>query len=106
LRDFIAARTLAEGLDAFEQADVTAAPVYDIEQFLADPHVRAREIVVDVPDPQMGSVPMHTIVPRLSGTPGEIRTPAPELGAHNREILGALGLSDDDLAALRQRKVI
>jgi crotonobetainyl-CoA:carnitine CoA-transferase CaiB-like acyl-CoA transferase len=106
LRDFIAARTLAEALDAFEQAEVTAAPVYDIEQFLADPHVRAREIVVELPDEQMGSVPMHAVVPRLSATPGDIRTPAPELGAHNREILGALGLSDDDLAALRQRKVI
>jgi formyl-CoA transferase len=106
LRDFIAARSLAEAMDAFEQAEITAAPVYDIEQFLADPHVRAREIVAELPDPQMGSVPMHAVVPRLSATPGDIRTPAPALGEHNREILGALGLSEDDLAALRQRKVI
>ena len=40
----------------------------------------------------MGSVPMHDVVPRLSGTPGEIRTPAPALGEHNDEILGGLGL--------------
>ncbi len=106
LRDFIAERTLADALAAFKQAEVTAAPVYDIEQFMADPHVKAREIVVDLPDTEMGSVPMHTIVPRLSGTPGEIRTPAPELGEHTREILGSLGLNDDDLAKLRERKVI
>jgi len=90
----------------FEQADVTAAPVYDIEQFIADPHVRSREIIVDLPDPEMGSVPMHAVVPRMSGTPGEIRSPAPDLGQHNREILRALGLSDDDLARLSERKVI
>jgi crotonobetainyl-CoA:carnitine CoA-transferase CaiB-like acyl-CoA transferase len=106
LRDFIAERTLAEVLAVFERAEVTAAPVYDIEQFIADPHVRARELVVELPDAEMGAVPMHTIVPRLSQTPGEIRVPAPELGQHNRAILGALGLNDDDLAKLRERKVI
>ena len=40
----------------------------------------------------MGTVPMHHVVPRLSGTPGEIRTPAPALGEHNDAILGGLGL--------------
>jgi crotonobetainyl-CoA:carnitine CoA-transferase CaiB-like acyl-CoA transferase len=106
LRDFIRARTLTEALKVFEQAEVTAAPVYDIEQFLADPHVRAREIVVEVPDAELGSVPMHTVVPRLSSTPGAIRTPAPTLGEHTREILGALGLSDNEMAQLREKKVI
>jgi crotonobetainyl-CoA:carnitine CoA-transferase CaiB-like acyl-CoA transferase len=106
LRDFIAQRTLADALAVFEQAEVTAAPVYDIEQFLADPHVQAREIVVDLPDTEMGSVPMHAVVPRLSGTPGAIRTPAPALGEHTHEILSSLGLTDDDLAKLRERKVI
>jgi crotonobetainyl-CoA:carnitine CoA-transferase CaiB-like acyl-CoA transferase len=106
LRDFIAARTLADALAAFEQAEVTAAPVYDIEQFMADPHVKAREIIAELPDAEMGTIPMHTVVPRLSGTPGDIRTPAPALGEHTREILGSLGLNDDDLAGLRERKVI
>jgi crotonobetainyl-CoA:carnitine CoA-transferase CaiB-like acyl-CoA transferase len=106
LRDFIRARTLAEALAVFERAEVTAAPVYDIEQFLADPHVQARAIVTDLPDDEMGSVPMHAVVPRLSGTPGDIRTPAPALGEHTRQILGALGLTDQDLAKLREKKVI
>ena len=106
LRTFIAERTLAEALAVFDQAEVTAAPVYDIEQFLADPHVKARNIIVDLPDREMGSVPMHAIVPRLSATPGEIRKAAPELGEHNRDVLGALGLTDDDLARLKQRGVI
>lgn len=104
--EFIKARTLAEALAAFEAAEVTAAPVYDIAQFIADPHVQARQIVTDLPDAEMGTVPMHAIVPRLSGTPGEIRTPAPALGEHNDAILGSLGLGVAAIAELRQRKVI
>jgi crotonobetainyl-CoA:carnitine CoA-transferase CaiB-like acyl-CoA transferase len=104
--EFIKARTLAEGLAIFEAAEVTAAPVYDIDQFIADPHVRAREIITELPDAEMGSVPMHAVVPRLSGTPGDIRTPAPTLGEHNDEILGGLGLSGAAIDDLRSRKVI
>ena len=104
--EFIKARTLLEALAVFEAAEVTAAPVYDIDQFIADPHVQARAIVTDLPDPEMGTVPMHAVVPRLSGTPGEIRNPAPALGEHNDAILGGLGLSADDIAGLRERRVI
>src|SRR5215471_710910 len=59
--EFIKARTLADNLAIFEAAEVTAAPVYDIAQFIADPHVRARQIVTEMPDDEMGAVPMHTI---------------------------------------------
>src|SRR3954467_4782560 len=104
--EFIKTRTLADNLAVFEQAEVTAAPVYDIDQFIADPHVQARQIVTDLPDPEMGSVPMHAVVPRLSGTPGEIRSSAPALGEHNDAILGGLGLDAAALNDLRQRKVI
>jgi formyl-CoA transferase len=104
--EFIKARTLAEGLAVFEAAEVTAAPVYDIDQFIADPHVQAREIVTELPDADMGSVPMHAVVPRLSGTPGDIRTAAPALGEHNNEILGGLGLTSAAIDDLRNRKVI
>jgi len=104
--EFIKARTLAENLAVFDAAEVTAAPVYDIDQFIADPHVRAREIVTELPDDEMGSVPMHHVVPRLSGTPGEIRSAAPALGEHNDAILGALGLDAASIANLRKRKVI
>ncbi|MGH7060779.1 MAG: CaiB/BaiF CoA transferase family protein [Stellaceae bacterium] len=77
---FIAARSLAENMEIFERAEVTAAPVYDIDQFMADPHVLAREIVVDLPDGEIGALPMHNVVPRLSATPGRLRRPAPGLG--------------------------
>src|SRR5262249_9099391 len=101
-----AARTLAEAMAAFEAAEVTAAPVYDIDQFLEDPHVRAREIVVELPDPEMGAVPMHNVVPRLGLTPGQIRRPAPALGEHSAEILGSIGIGAAELAELRRAGVV
>jgi crotonobetainyl-CoA:carnitine CoA-transferase CaiB-like acyl-CoA transferase len=103
---FIAARDLDENLAFFEQAEVTAAPIYDIDQFLADPHVGARGIVVDLPDEEMGTVPMHAVVPRLSATPGEIRTPAPALGEHTASILHGIGCGEEELAALARAGTI
>jgi formyl-CoA transferase len=103
---FIKARTLAEAIAFFEQAEVTAAPVYDIGQFLDDPHVQERGIVVEAPDEEMGEVPMHAIVPRLSGTPGRLRSPAPKVGQHNREIFARIGYPAEHIAALAQKGVI
>jgi formyl-CoA transferase len=103
---WIAQRTLAENIAFFEEAGVTAGPVYDIGQFLDDPHVQARGIVVDAPDDEMGEVPMHAPVPRLSRTPGLLRTPAPTVGQHNDEIYARIGYSEERRAALKAAGVI
>jgi len=104
--EFIAARTLDENMALFEAAEVTASPVYDIDQFLVDPHVQARGIVVDVPDAQTGSLAMHNIIPRLADTPGRLRTPAPEIGEHTAEILGQLGVDKAELDALAREGIV
>ena len=104
--DFIAARTLDENMAAFAAAEVTAAPVYDIDQFLADPHVLEREIVVEVPDAEQGRIAMHNIIPRLSDTPGRLRLPAPRLGEHTEEILGQFGIDRAALEGLMRDGVI
>lgn len=104
--EFIGNMTLADNMAFFDKHEVTVGPIYDIAQFVQDPHVIAREIVVDLPDDDMGTIPMHNVVPKMSGTPGAIRAPAPKLGEHNREILGKLGLSDEDLQALADADVI
>ena len=104
--EFIAARTLVENMAAFEAAEVTAAPVYDIDQFIADSHVQAREILVDVPDEEMGRIPMHGVIPRLSATPGRLRQPAPRLGQHTAEILRRLGLDSAAIEGLAREGVV
>ena len=106
IRDFIAARDIAECLRLFEAAQVTAAPVYDIDQFVADPHVQGRQVVVDVPDDEVGHVTMHNVTPRLSATPGAIRRAAPKLGEHTAEILARIGVDGDKLAQLRAQKTV
>jgi crotonobetainyl-CoA:carnitine CoA-transferase CaiB-like acyl-CoA transferase len=85
---------------------VTAAPIYDIDQFVADPHVQARQIVVDVPDAEIGSVTVHNVIPRLSATPGALRRAAPKLGEHTAEVLARIGIGDADLAKLRSERIV
>jgi crotonobetainyl-CoA:carnitine CoA-transferase CaiB-like acyl-CoA transferase len=100
--EFIAARTLADNMAIFEAAQVTANPVYEIDQLLEDPHVQGRGVLVEAPDEEAGSVLMHNIIPRLSETPGRFRLPAPGLGQHTRSVLESIGLGAariDTLAA-------
>jgi formyl-CoA transferase len=104
--EFIAQRTQAENVAFFEKAEVTIGPIYDITQILEDPHFIDRELVADYPDPDMEAFPMHHVVPRLEGTPGSIRTPAPKLGQHNREFLGEAGVDDAKYAALLEAGVV
>ena len=94
---FIAQRTQAENVAFFEQAEVTIGPIYDVAQIVEDPHILERELLADYPDPDMGQFPMHHVVPRLLGTPGSIRTPAPRLGQHNRELLSELNVNYEEL---------
>jgi len=103
---FIAARTQDENVAFFERAEVTIGPIYDISQIVQDPHVIEREILADYPDADMESFPMHHVVPRLSATPGSIRTPAPKLGEHNDEILKSLGLKPSEIENLKEKGIL
>ena len=88
-------------LERMRAAGVTAGPVYNIGDAVADPHFLARQVIVNVADPELGPLPMHNIVPRLSGTPGVWRRAAPMLGEHTDEILAAVGFDAEAIRALR-----
>ncbi|HEX3402978.1 MAG TPA: CoA transferase [Acetobacteraceae bacterium] len=104
--EFIAARTLDENMAVFQAAEVTANPVYEIDQLIADEHVQARGIIVEAPDEEAGSVLMHNVIPRLSGTPGKLRHPAPSLGQHTREVLQEIGYTTERIAGLAADGVV
>ena len=87
---FIAQRTQAEALTLFEAAQVTVGPVCSVADLLDHPFTLGRETIVEMEDADLGSVPMHNIIPRLSATPGAMRRPAPLLGEHTDEILAEL----------------
>ena len=103
---WIAARTLADNMAVFEAAEVTATPIYDIDQLLDDPHVQARGVIVEAPDDEAGSVLMHNIIPRLSETPGRLRLAAPSLGQHTRSVLESIGYDTARLAELAAGGII
>ena len=103
---FIGARSQAENVAFFEKAEVTIGPIYDTPQIMADPHFIERELIADYPDPDMGQIPMHHVVPRFDQTPGSIRTAAPALGQHNRELLQEIGLSVDACQDLEKSGVV
>jgi crotonobetainyl-CoA:carnitine CoA-transferase CaiB-like acyl-CoA transferase len=73
---------------------------------LDDSHVHERGVLVEAPDDEAGSVLMHNVIPRLSGTPGKLRTPAPALGQHTRSVLQSIGYDDARLTALAAEGVI
>jgi crotonobetainyl-CoA:carnitine CoA-transferase CaiB-like acyl-CoA transferase len=73
----------------------------------ADPHYRARDMIIDVPADGLGTLPQPGVVPKLSLTPGRVTHAGATIGRHTDEILsGVLGLSADEIAALRTERVI
>ncbi|MBN8942205.1 MAG: CoA transferase [Rhizobiales bacterium] len=97
--EFVGARTVDENVAFFEAEEVTIGPVNDIARFMQDRHVRDRALLADYPDDDMGSFPMHAVPARLSATPGSIRSAAPRLGQHTRDILKEAGLSPAEIEA-------
>ena len=102
---FIAGFDQTDLVALMEKAEVTVGPIYDIGQIMVDPHVVEREILADYPDADIGSLPMHHVVPRMAETPGSLRYPAPRLGEHNRALLGELGIGDADYERLVDARV-
>ena len=103
---WFATRTREDALRLMRDANVTVGPVYSIADAMVDPHFREREIIVAVEDGELGRVPMHNIVPRLSETPGAWRRPAPLLGEQTDAILAEVGFTPEMIARLRKQGAV
>lgn len=84
---WIGSHTREEVMAAAIEAQVTMAPVYDIPELIADPHIQAREMITTVEDDELGPVRMPNVMFRLSDTPGSIRWAGQRLGASNEAVL-------------------
>ena len=92
----LASRTAADWLARFEKAGVPCGPINDIAAVLADPHVRARNMIVSVEDPRAGHLDMPGFPVKLDGAiESPVRAPAPELDADRAKILAELERGDD-----------
>src|SRR5918992_5211957 len=91
-------RTEEEVLQAMEKAEVPAGRIYSAADIAADPHYAARGMIESVVAGDGEPLKVPGIVPKLSATPGAIRSPAPKLGEHTEEVLQGLGYSAKDIA--------
>jgi formyl-CoA transferase len=98
----------AAALARLDAAEVPCSLVASVRDIFEDTQVRARGNVITVPSPLGGLLHMAGVVPRLTATPGEVRHAGPlEIGQHNEDVYcGRLGLSREELAALRARGVV
>ena len=103
---WIAARPTAEVLAAFEAAQAAVAPVYDVRGVLADPQYAAIGTIATVDDEELGPVKMQNVLFRLSETPGSIRWSGRGHGRDTDEVLDEIGVTPEQLAALRERGIV
>ena len=102
-----AANPLEIVLARFNAAQGTLAPIYSIDQIADDPQVKAREVITRVPDRDFGTVAMANVVPRFTNDPAQMRHAAGDVGQDNDEVFrNWLGLSDQEVERLTERKVI
>ncbi len=99
-------RTRDEWYDFLVKADVCVGKVYDPEEVVADPQVQARDMVVEIPHAVHGAVTQFGQPIKLSETPGTVRSAAPHTGEHTDQVLRELGLAEDEIKALRDRRVV
>jgi crotonobetainyl-CoA:carnitine CoA-transferase CaiB-like acyl-CoA transferase len=101
LREVFKTKTRDEWFEVLTRHDICVGKVYDLDETEHDPHLRARDMIVEVDHPEAGKVKQVGISVKLSETPGEIRFLAAPMGAHTEDILTALGYSTEAIAELR-----
>ena len=98
--------TQDEILEAMERAEVPAGRIYSAADIAADPHYAARGMIQEVLAGDGEPLKVPGVIPKLSATPGAIRTPAPKLGEHTEQVLLSIGFSREEISRLREQKVI
>ncbi len=99
-------RTVGEALAVLLPAGVPAGKVYTAKDIAEDPHYRARDMILSQRTRDGHEIEVPGIVPKLMGTPGSLRSAAPQLGEDTDAVLREAGFSADEIAALRQRGVV
>jgi crotonobetainyl-CoA:carnitine CoA-transferase CaiB-like acyl-CoA transferase len=100
LNEKLATQTTATWLDRMEKAGLPAGPVLDILEMQADPQALARDMIVELDHPSAGPVKTLGHPVKFSETPASIRSAAPVLGQHSREVLSEAGYDGETIDAM------
>ena len=104
---WIAERSLDDVMTAFEKAEAAVGPVHDIRGIMTDPQYAALHTIVAVDDEELGGpVQMQNVLFRMSESPGSIRWAGRPHGANTDEVLAEIGVTPEQLAALREAGVV
>jgi crotonobetainyl-CoA:carnitine CoA-transferase CaiB-like acyl-CoA transferase len=107
LQDWISVRDRDEVIRAFEEAQAAIAPIYDARDIVEDAQVKATDMLVEVPDDDLGSVLMHNVMWKMSKTPGQIGFTGRGIGQDSRDVLiNELGVTEDEFEGLRADGVV
>jgi crotonobetainyl-CoA:carnitine CoA-transferase CaiB-like acyl-CoA transferase len=107
IAEWIGARTLEKAEKALMAAAIPAARIYTMADIFKDRHFRERDMLVEMPDEDLGAVTVAGVVPKLSATPGRVRWLGRKIGEDTRHVLGAVaGLSSDEVARLAAAGVV
>jgi CoA:oxalate CoA-transferase len=107
LTSVLAQKTTVEWTILFEKEGIPYSPVNNIEQICQDPHIRHRNMLVEVEQKSIGKLKIVGSPFRLSETPGKVFIGAPLLGEHSEEILReVLGITDEEITSLKKQGVI
>ena len=101
-----AQRSVQAVTEALSAARVPAGKVYTAKDIAEDPHYRARDMILQQPTRDGYTVEVPGIVPKLSVTPGTVRSSAPHVGEDTDAVLREMGLSDAQIATLRSKAII
>ncbi|CAG9183137.1 Succinyl-CoA--L-malate CoA-transferase beta subunit [Cupriavidus laharis] len=104
--DWFAAHDYQAVAAALNAREIPFSKIFSIADILEDPHFRARQAIVRLPDPDLGSIPAPCQVPRFSGYAPEPPRTGPAVGEHNEEIYAAVGLTRQDMERLRGAGVL
>jgi formyl-CoA transferase len=99
-------RSVVDVLVALGEAKVPAGRVYTAQDIVEDPHYRARDMILKQKTRDGHELEVPGVVPKLMGTPGQVRSAAPALGDDTDAVLAQLGLSAQTIAQLRERKIV
>ena len=105
--EWFSSQTFDEVKARCDEAGVPISKVYSMQDIFDDPQYAARNDILEVPCEEFGSIKMPGVFPVLTETPGEVKWAGPKLGSSNEDIYKTrLGLTDEQLAKLKEEKVI